>query len=168
MLELGDVPGDAGPFGPLDPAAARDMARAAAAHPDTRWCVTATDSKGRAVAHGCARGPKPWAGQQPRTGPEARDGPPGSAPDPGTLIRQFLARLGITLEPIATTRCDHHDAEPGYTPSRKLRHKIHARSPTCSYWGCRRPAAQCDDDHTDPWHTGGLTCQCNLAPPCKC
>jgi hypothetical protein len=125
------------------------------------------DSKGRAVAHGCARGPKPWAGQQPRAGPDARDGPPGSAPDPGTLIRQFRARLGITLEPIATTRCDHHDAEPGYTPSRKLRHKIHARSPSCSYWGCRRPAAQCDDDHTDPWHTGGMTCQCNLAPLCR-
>lgn len=167
MLELGDVPGDAGPFGPLDPAAARDMARAAAAHPGTRWCLTVTDAKGRAVAHGCARGPKPWAGQQPRAGPDARDGPPGSAPDPGTLIRQFLAWLGITLEPIATTRCDHHDAEPGYTPSRKLRHKIHARSPTCSYWGCRRPAAQCDDDHTDPWHAGGLTCQCNLAPLCR-
>ena len=167
LLELGDVPGDAGPFGPLDPAAARDMARAAAAHPGTRWCVTATDSKGRAVAHGCARGPRPWAGQQPRAGPEARGGPPGRDPDPGTLIGQFLAWLGITLEPIATTSCDHHDAEAGYTPSRKLRHKIHARSPTCSYWGCRRPAAQCDDDHTDPWHTGGLTCQCNLAPLCR-
>jgi hypothetical protein len=167
LLELGHVPGDAGPFGPLDPAAARDMARTAAAHPGTRWCITVTDSRGRAVAHGCARGPKPWAGQQPRAGPGARDGPPGSDPDPHAPIRQFLARLGITLEPIATTCCDHHDAEPGYTPSRKLRHKIHARSPTCSYWGCRRPAAQCDDDHTDPWHTGGLTCQCNLAPLCR-
>ena len=82
MLELGDVPGDAGPFGPLDPAAARDMARAAAAHPGTRWCVTVTDSKGRAVAHGCARGPRPWAGQEPRTGPDARDGPPGRRPRP--------------------------------------------------------------------------------------
>ena len=167
LLELGDVPGDAGPFGPLDPAAARDMARAAAAHPGTRWCVTVTDSKGRAVAHGCARGSRPWAGQQPRAGPEARGGPPGRDPDPSTLIGQFLAWLGITLEPVATTSCDHQDAEAGYTPSRKLRHKIHARSPTCCYWGCRRPAARCDDDHTDPWHTGGLTCQCNLAPLCR-
>jgi hypothetical protein len=38
LLELGDAPGDAGPFGPLDPAAARDLARTAAAHPSTRWC----------------------------------------------------------------------------------------------------------------------------------
>jgi len=173
LLGLGEAPGDAGPFGPLDPAAARDMARTAAAHPGTRWCLTVTDSQGRAVAHGCARGPKPWVGQAPRDGPGpregpgARDGPPDGVPDPRTLIRQFLARLGITLEPIATTCCDHHDAEPGYTPSRKLRNKIHARSPTCSYWGCRRPAAQCDDDHTIAWQAGGLTCECNLAPLCR-
>jgi hypothetical protein len=166
LLELGDVAGDAGPFGPLDPAAARDMARAAAAHPGTRWCLTVTDSKGRAVAHGCARGPRPWVGHAPQDGPRPRDGP---AEHPGSriLVRQFLAWLGITLEPIATISCDHHDAEPGYTPSRKLRHKIHARTPTCSYWGCRRPAAQCDDDHTCPWQAGGLTCQCNLAPLCR-
>jgi hypothetical protein len=83
------------------------------------------------------------------------------------VITRFLAGLGITLEPIATTCCDHHDAEPGYTPSRRLRHKIHARTPTCSYWGCRRPAAQCDDDHTTAWQSGGLTCECNLASLCK-
>ncbi len=167
LLELGTAPGDAGPFGPLDPAAARDLARTAAAHPGTRWCLTLTDPQGRAVAHGCARGPRPWAGQAPRAGPGNRDGPPDSAPDPRTVITRFLARLGITLEPIATTCCDHHDAEPGYIPSRRLRHKIHARTPTCSYWGCRRPAAQCDDDHTNAWQHGGLTCQCNLAPLCR-
>ena len=173
LLGLGDAPGDAGPFGPLDPVAARELARTAAAHPATRWCLTVTDAEGRAVAHGCARGPKPWMGQAPRDGPRpregpgARDGPPDKVPDPRTLIRQFLAQLGITLESIAKTCCDHHDAEPGYTPSRKLRHKIHARSPTCSYWGCRRPAAQCDDDHTIAWQSGGLTCECNLAPLCR-
>ena len=43
LLVLGDAPGDAGPFGPLDPAAARALARTAAAHPQTRWCVTVTD-----------------------------------------------------------------------------------------------------------------------------
>ena len=167
LLELGTAPGDAGPFGPMDPAAARDLARTAAAHPGTRWCLTLTDPQGRAVAHGCARGPRPWAGQAPRAGPGNRDGPPDSDPDPRTVITRFLARLGITLEPIATTCCDHHDAEPGYIPSRRLRHKIHARTPTCSYWGCRRPAAQCDDDHTHAWQHGGLTCQCNLAPLCR-
>jgi len=171
LLDLGDTPGDAGPFGPLDPAAARDFARTAAAHPGTRWCLTLTDEHGRAVAHGCARGPRPWAGLSPRDGPGARDGPQGSSagpsPDPNELIRQFLNRLGITPDPIAVTYCDHRDAEPGYTPSRKLRHKIHARTPTCSYWGCRRPAQQCDDDHTIAWDSGGLSCECNIAPLCR-
>ena len=177
LLGLGDSPGDAGPFGPLDGAAARDLARAAAAHPGTRWCLTVTDQEGRAIAHGCARGPRPWAGQTPRAGPAPRgrpgpragptDEPPGSSPDRHQLIARFLAGLGIDLAPIATTCCDHHDAEPGYTPSRSLRHKIHARTPACSYRGCRRPATQCDDDHTTAWHRGGLTCQCNLAPLCR-
>jgi len=171
LLDLGDTPGDAGPFGPLDPAAARDFACTAAAHPGTRWCLTLTDEHGRAVAHGCARGPQPWAGLSPRAGPGTRDGPqgsgPGPSPGPRELIRQFLTRLGITPDPIAVTSCDHHDAEPGYTPSRKLRHKIHARTPTCSYWGCRRPAQQCDDDHTIAWDSGGLSCECNIAPLCR-
>ncbi len=169
LLELGNAPGDAGPFGPLDGAAVRDLARTAAAHPGTRWCLSVTDPEGGAVAHGCARGPKPWAGQASRAGPGSRTDPEDSSIglDPKELIAQYLARLGVTLDPIATTCCDHHDAEPGYTPSRRLRHKIHARTPTCSYWGCRRPAAQCDDDHTTAWERGGLTCQCNLAPLCR-
>ena len=83
LLELGDAPGDAGPFGPLDGAAVRDLARTAAAHPGTRWCLTVTDPEGRAVAHGCARGPKPWAGQASRAGPGSRVGPEsGAAPIP--------------------------------------------------------------------------------------
>lgn len=97
----------------------------------------------------------PWPG-----GPKARR----AREDAET---RFLAGLGITVDPIATTCCDHHDAEPGYTPSRRLRHKIQTRTPTCFYWGCRRPAAQCDDDHTTAWQAGGLTCECNLAPSCK-
>jgi hypothetical protein len=75
QLELGDAPGDAGPFGPLDPAAARDLARTAAAHPRTRWCLTITDDHGHAIAHGCARGPHPWAGQAPRDRPRSPTGP---------------------------------------------------------------------------------------------
>ena len=169
LLRLGNAPGDAGPFGPLDGAAARDLARTAAAHPGTRWCLTVTGPDGRAVAHGCARGPKPWAGQAPRDGPGPRAGPGdgSTGPDPKDLIARYLAGLGIILDPIAITCCDDHDAEPGYTPSRRLRHKIHARTPTCSYWGCRRPAAQCDDDHTIAWERGGLSCECNLAPLCR-
>jgi hypothetical protein len=113
----------------------------------------------------------PRDGPPPRDGPGSRHGPSDTADDGSSgsdqLIRQFLARLGVELSPIATTCCDHHDAEPGYRPSRRLRHKIHARTPTCSYWGCRRPAAQCDDDHTIAFDDGGLSCECNLAPLCR-
>jgi Domain of unknown function (DUF222) len=171
LLGLGDGPGEAGPFGPLDAAAARDLARMAAAHRATRWCITVTDGQGRAVAHGCAHGPQPWAGQTPRDGPGARD-EPGAGLDPGLLdpdlqMARFLAGLGVTLDPIAVGSCDHHGAEARYRPSRKLRHKIHIRTPTCAYWGCRRPAERCDDDHTLAWEHGGLSCECNLAPLCR-
>ncbi len=171
--------GDAAAFGPLDPEAVRKFARSAAGHPKTRWCLTVTDPEGRAVAHGCARGPQPWAGLAARDGPGKSDAPttgdgplareePGAGDSPtGQMIAAFLARLGVHLDPIAVDGCDHADAEAGYVPSRRLRHKIHARTPTCSYWGCRRPAARCDDDHTLAWDAGGLTCQCNLAPLCR-
>ena len=32
---------------------------------------------------------------------------------------------------------------------------------------CRRPAAECDKDHTVPYDQGGKTCLCNLAPLCR-
>ena len=161
VLGLGHQIGDGGAFGPLDPATARDLAHSAAQHPGTRWCVTVTDEQGRAVAHGCARGPQPWVGLA------ARDGPANSDGSAGQIVARFLDRLRVRLDPIAVDSCEHTDAEPGYVPSRKLRHKVHARTPTCSYWGCRRPAGTCDDDHTLAWDNGGLTCQCNLAPLCR-
>jgi hypothetical protein len=66
----GEVPG----FGPLDAEDSRALARAMAAHPRTRWCLTITDHTGRPIAHGCV--PR-------RRGPPGPDpGPPG--PGPGT------------------------------------------------------------------------------------
>ncbi len=185
LLGLSHGIGDARVFGLLDPAAAREFIRSAAGHPETRWCLTVTDHDGRAVAHGCARGPQSWVGMAARDGPETddvaatsdepgtcdgprtRDGPGMGDRSAGQMIAGFLARLRVCLDPIAVHSCDHRDAEAGYVPSRKLRHKVHARTPTCSYWGCRRPAARCDDDHTLAWDSGGLTCQCNLAPLCR-
>ena len=72
----------------------------------------------------------------------------------------------IPLIPVARGPYYAH-AEIGYHPSRKLQHLIRARSATCTAPGCRRPAARCDLDHTVPWDQGGLTCECDLAPPCK-
>ncbi|HEX4059409.1 MAG TPA: HNH endonuclease signature motif containing protein, partial [Streptosporangiaceae bacterium] len=44
---------------------------------------------------------------------------------------------------------------------------IRARTSTCSFPGCRRPARRCDLDHSVPYEDGGATCQCNLSPLCR-
>ena len=33
--------------------------------------------------------------------------------------------------------------------------------------GGRRPAQQCDDDHTTARDSEGQSCECNIAPQCK-
>jgi hypothetical protein len=71
-LGLGEIPGEVAGFGPVDAVDCRDMARAMAQHPSTRWCLTVIDQSGRPVAHGCAR---------PRRGPPGAD--PGSPGGPG-------------------------------------------------------------------------------------
>jgi hypothetical protein len=126
-------------------------------------------------------GPGPWLGPRPGPGPGPGSGPgPGPGPAPGTRREaepgpsatrlraiEFLRRLGITVMPLAAGTCDHPNEEPGYKPSRRLRHLIRARDRTCSFPGCRRPAGQCDLDHTVPYESGGRTCECNLAPLCR-
>jgi hypothetical protein len=73
----------------------------------------------------------------------------------------------VTIHPLARGSCDHRHQEPGYQPSRRLRHLVEARTTTCCAPGCRRPAAQCDLDHTIPYDHGGRTCECDLAPLCR-
>jgi Domain of unknown function (DUF222) len=75
--------------------------------------------------------------------------------------------IKVTISPLAQDACTHRHQEPGYQPSRRLRHLIEARTKTCSAPGCRRPAARCDLDHTAPYDQGGRTCECNLAPLCR-
>jgi hypothetical protein len=151
-----DVPGEAGGFGLLDGDAARDLAAAAARHPRTRWCVTALNPDGTAAAHGCLPGRHP----PPGTGP-------GPDPPPGTRPQDWIAGLHLTMTPVARGTCDHAHAEPGYQPSRRLRHLVRARNARCTAPGCGRPAARCDLDHTVPWDRGGITCECDLAPLCR-
>jgi hypothetical protein len=140
-LGLTAEPGLVAGFGPVDPALARELAARAAAHPASRFCVTVTGPDGRAVGHGCI---------------------PGRPPD---LSRPGSSGFTVTVNALADGPCDHRHQEPGYQPSRNLQHLIWARAATCTAPGCRRPAARCDLDHTTPYDRGGLTCECNLAPP---
>jgi hypothetical protein len=152
---LGDdaVPGEAAAFGLLDAVDVRALVAAASRSPDTRWCVTALYPDGTAAAHGCAAGPHPWA----------------LAPliPKDFSAAQILSVLNVKLTPVIRGPCDHAQAELRYQPSRKLRHRVNARNTRCTAPGCCRPATRCDLDHTQPWHNGGVTCECNLAPLCR-
>ena len=134
-----------------------DLLAAAGDDPATRWCVTVQGQDAAVAGHGCAPGRRTLA-----------DIPgPGTA-GPGAGSAAGLAgRLGVSLTPVAAGACEHAQAEPGYVPSRQLRHLVRARTTRCAAPGCARPAAACDLDHTVPWDDGGLTCQCNLSPLCR-
>jgi hypothetical protein len=139
--------GEADGFGLVDSQDARALVAAASRNPKTRWCVTALHPDGTAAAHACANGQHCWsAGQQ---------------------AGAFLRTLNLTLTPVIRGPCNHAQAQRAYRPSRSLRHLVNARNTRCTAPGCGRPAARCDLDHTTPWHLGGLTCPCNVAPLCR-
>jgi hypothetical protein len=69
--------------------------------------------------------------------------------------KEFMQRLGIRLTPLAVGTCDHRNEEPGYRPSRRLRHLTSARTVRCTAPGCRRPAGQRDFDHTVAYEAAG-------------
>jgi hypothetical protein len=148
------APGDAGGWGLLDSADTRRLTQAAAAHPATRWAVTLLAPDGTAAAHGRARGPH----RLPSADGNARDGP--------AALARFLRDLNVTFTPIATGSCDHAAAEHRYVPSRALKDLVRARTATCPAPGCGAHAYHNDLDHTVPY-PAGLTCQCDLSPPCR-
>jgi hypothetical protein len=114
---------------------------------------------GTAAAHGCAAGPRRLPPGQ---------GPPGQGPPGPITLRGLLEFLNVkSLDPVIRGPCQHAGAEHRYRPSRQLRHRVTARNTRCTAPGCSRPAARCDLDHTRPWHEGGVTCECNVAPLCR-
>jgi len=146
LIGASGEPGEVAGFGPVSAADARALADRLAGERGSRWCLTLTDQDGRAVAHGCARA------QRNGRGDEAAG-------------RGW--ELTVTLRPVAVKDCRHERESAGYQPSPTLRHVIRVRQRTCSFPGCRRPAAHCDQDHTVPYDQGGRTCECNLAPLCR-
>ena len=156
------APGDAGGWGLLDPDDTRRLLQAASLHPRTRWRVTLLAPDGTAAAHGRARGPHPWI-PPPDGSRELRDGPDTRQ---AAALAEFLRDLNITFTPIAKGSCDHASREDRYTPSRKLKDLIRARTARCTAPGCGAQAVFCDLDHTLPY-PAGITCQCDLAPACR-
>jgi hypothetical protein len=153
LLGWSAAPATANGIGLLDPVETRDIIQAASQHPRTRWCATIINPDGTATAHACAPGQHPWTPPPPDATQLAR-------------LHELLTRLKLAPEPIARGQCDHRNAEDRYTPSRKLKHLLRARTATCDAPGCNAQAVYCDQDHTTPW-PDGPTEQCNLGPKCR-
>ena len=179
LLGWSTAPAQAGGFGLLDPDETRALVAAASRHPRTRWSISITDHNGHAIAHGRARGQHPWnpppPHQTPPHEPPRHQAPPPDQPAPGTsppnagqlaLLQDLIRALNVTCEPVAQGKCDHRHAEDRYTPSRKLRDLVRARTATCDAPACEAQAVHCDLDHTMPFPQGA-TCECNLGPKCR-
>jgi Domain of unknown function (DUF222) len=189
-LGQSDEPGHAAGYGPLDATDSRTLAAALAARTGTEWCLTLTGPDGQPVAHGCTHtGSPPGRRSKPSAGPDAgpradsrvgptTDGRPTADTDtPGKLATgpsrrpQTGSRDGpqthpsqrtwtFTLSLLTSGDCDHAWETAAYRPSAALRHRVQIRHVTCVFPGCRRPAAQCDADHTLAYDSGGKTCLC--------
>jgi hypothetical protein len=80
-------------------------------------------------------------------------------------VQEWLAQFRLSW--LAQADCAHRREKAAYRPPGFLRHLVKVRHRTCAAPGCRRPAGQCDDDHTVPYARGGRTCECNLSPLCR-
>jgi uncharacterized protein DUF222 len=140
------TPGDITGLGPATAETSQQLADWIARNPGSRWCLTLTDQKGRAVGHGCARRPPP---------------PPADT----QRLAEWLARLKIG--PIQAGECTHARAVPGYRIPDSLDHIVKIRQQTCSNPICARPATHSDNDHTRAHDKGGITCECGLGPACR-
>ena len=78
----------------------------------------------------------------------------------------LLARLNAAPQLIARGTCDHAHREDRYTPGRKLKHLVRARTARCCAPGCGAQAITSEIDHTVP-HPAGASCECNLGPLCQ-
>jgi hypothetical protein len=109
-----------------------------------------------------ARDPAPPVARDPAL-PMARDR---AAPSEGeACVAAWLA--SIPMKWFESAGCAHQQQSTAYRPPSTLQHLIRVRQQTCAFPGCRRPASQCDLDHTTPFQRGGVTCECNLAPLCR-
>ena len=108
------------PWGLLDRDDTRAVATAAAAHPRTRWCATLTGPDGTALAHGCARGPRPRLLDTARTPATASPAHRAPAPPQHHLHpdRQELPRPRARR---GRLRPKPHPQAPGPRPHRDVR-----------------------------------------------
>jgi hypothetical protein len=75
---------------------------------------------------------------------------------------------GIThARPTTGTSPPHGGRRTKRRPTAEVAAFVRARNRTCVAPGCRRPAKDCDLDHTMPWPDGGESEPDNLGPACR-
>ena len=180
-----------GRIGPVSSWQARELLALATRGPATHWHVIVTDDHGRAISACRARPPRQAAagdtdphstgtvGRITITIRAADLGTPAAAPGPASpLTVQQIAPTVLEAADRALDRarrdiraaagaCAHTMASGAYRPPPRIREHIAARDRTCRFGPCGQPAWRADLDHTLPWHTGGLTCPCNLGGFCR-
>ena len=103
----------------------------------------------------------------PSAGIRSRPAPGASGTGPGVPASVPAWVAGLPLAWLEAGRCAHRRESGSYRPPESLQHLIRVRQRTCAFPGCQRAARRCDLDHTIPYHRGGRTCECNLAPLCR-
>jgi hypothetical protein len=169
LIGTTDRPGLLSGTGPIDADLARDLAAAAARDPRSTWCITVTGPDSRPLAHGCGR-PPPRTSPRHHT-PSADDrSPPGTGTlhlNPAVLTGTGDGKeLAFELESLAGP-CDHRHEAAGHDPGVKLRHLTAILNSSCTFSCCRRPAVNCDYEHSTPYEQGGRTCLCDAGPVCR-
>jgi hypothetical protein len=111
--------------------------------------------------------------------PTSTGSPPGRGqPDPGNLadlLTKAIPAANIAAADaaaraaadLAAGGCAHTMQAPGYRVPDRLRRWLNTRDRICRNPICRRPAAQCDQDHTLAYDRDGRSCTCNLGGLCR-
>jgi hypothetical protein len=111
--------------------------------------------------------------------PTSAGSPPGRGqPDPGNLadlLTKAIPAANIAAADAAARAaadagaggCAHTMEVPGYRVPDRLRRWLNTRDRICRNPICRRPATQCDQDHTLAYDRGGRSCTCNLGGLCR-
>ena len=183
------TPGQLSWLGVVTAAQARQLGELAARHPATRWRIVVVNPAGQAIAvtH-VPRSRSPGRDTEQATSgiglirrvtlvaavDELANGPPSAAAVGNPELAVILDRAIIAARRAAAAAadrdkedrraggCAHQLASKAYRPPPRVAELVIARDRTCRFPPCRRPAEQCDLDHTLPYDQGGRTCICNL------
>jgi hypothetical protein len=168
LLGLDDHPGELAGWGPIPAAVARELA-GRLRHCEWRFAIT--DDHGRLLFDGLTRHrpdhPAP-TDHRIEGGIVELQVPASLLTDPD-LPMQFPAWARL-LADLTTQYAQQRPIEQDPAarfPGRPLRRHSQIRHRTCLFPGCRRPAAQADQDHRHDHGRGGQTTEQNLGPGCR-